>query len=462
MAISPADSPAGKAFTGLAHMVAAAVPEGRSVILVTGTSSRPGASLVAANLAAGLARTHPPVALVCADMPGSVAPRVAGVAARPGLAELMAGRLAASEVAARGAVTNLSVVTPGVDGMADTAIQQDVMERLVGTLRPEARFVVIEAPPLAEAGDIYALAPLAAVTLIVAEVGLDARPELVSGVEQLEQLGTSVLGVVLVPTLRDDGQGTYAPGARARPAMKPRAWPPPRPGTASPGRAGRPSGNYDEPGHGTCHAGLTAVRPAGGRFTARRAMAAGVRRPPATVTPGVLAALAVLCALAGGCARAPALSQSAQGRTASPTAATTAPAAPVGHPAPLTGSNEAGRVAGRPAVAVPVSGADPAGLASADLVFEESGSSMRYLAVFQSTDAGLIGPVAATLPSDGQLLSALHPVTGYAGRVCPVRPGAGQDQGNRGRGVRPQQLAVRRRQPGADHLDVRLLPCGER
>ncbi len=107
------------------------------------------------------------------------------------------------------------------------------------------------------------------------------------------------------------------------------------------------------------------------------------------------------------------------GRTASPTAATTAPAAPVGHPAPLTGSNEAGRVAGRPAVAVPVSGADPAGLASADLVFEESGSSMRYLAVFQSTDAGLIGPVAATLPSDGQLLSALHPVTGYAGGSAP-------------------------------------------
>jgi Mrp family chromosome partitioning ATPase len=220
LAIAPADSPAGKAFTGLAHMVAAAVPEGRSVILVTGTSSRPGASLVAANLAAGLARTHPPVALVCADLPGSVAPRVAGVAARPGLAELMAGRLDASEAAARGAVTNLSVVTPGVDGMADTAIQQDVMERLVGTLRPEARFVVIEAPPLAEAGDVYALAPLADATLIVAEVGHDARPELVSGVEQLEQLGTSVLGVVLVPTLRDDGQGTYAPGARARPATE--------------------------------------------------------------------------------------------------------------------------------------------------------------------------------------------------------------------------------------------------
>ena len=162
----------------------------------------------------------PPVALVCADLPGSVAPRVAGVAARPGLAELMAGRLAASEAAARGAVTNLSVVTPGVDGMADTAIQQDVMERLVATLRPEARFVVIEAPPLAEAGDITALAPLAAVTLIVAEVGRDARPELVSGVEQLEQLGTSVLGVVLVPTLRDDGPGTYAPGARVRPATE--------------------------------------------------------------------------------------------------------------------------------------------------------------------------------------------------------------------------------------------------
>jgi hypothetical protein len=91
-----------------------------------------------------------------------------------------------------------------------------------------------------------------------------------------------------------------------------------------------------------------------------------------------------------------------------------APTRSTGTMAPLTGLAVTAAVAQRPAVAVLVSGPDPNGLGSTDLVFEEMSSPVRYLAVFQSAEAN-IGPVAATRPMDGQALSVLHPLTGYDG-----------------------------------------------
>ena len=86
-----------------------------------------------------------------------------------------------------------------------------------------------------------------------------------------------------------------------------------------------------------------------------------------------------------------------------------------GSVAPLTGLAVTAAVAQRPAVAVAVAGPDPVGLGSADLVFEEMSSPVRYLAVFQSAEASAVGPVTSTRPTDGQALSVLHPLTGYDG-----------------------------------------------
>ncbi|HEY2575288.1 MAG TPA: Wzz/FepE/Etk N-terminal domain-containing protein, partial [Streptosporangiaceae bacterium] len=68
----------GKAFTELAHSVAASLGEGSHVLLVAGTSAGPEASVVAANLAATLARTHSEAVLVCADLHDSVATELFG------------------------------------------------------------------------------------------------------------------------------------------------------------------------------------------------------------------------------------------------------------------------------------------------------------------------------------------------------------------------------------------------
>ena len=83
--------------------------------------------------------------------------------------------------------------------------------------------------------------------------------------------------------------------------------------------------------------------------------------------------------------------------------------------APLTGLSVTAAVAQRPAVAVAVAGPDPAGLGSADLVFAELAGPVRYLAVFQSAEAAVVGPVTSTRPTDGQALSVLHPLMSYDG-----------------------------------------------
>jgi Protein of unknown function (DUF3048) N-terminal domain/Protein of unknown function (DUF3048) C-terminal domain len=92
-----------------------------------------------------------------------------------------------------------------------------------------------------------------------------------------------------------------------------------------------------------------------------------------------------------------------------------ASAAAAGPLAPLTGLPVSDSVALRPAVAVAVAGPDPVGLSAADVVFAEMASPVRYLAVFQSGEVGKVGPVASTRPTDGQVLSVLHPLTSYYG-----------------------------------------------
>jgi hypothetical protein len=118
-----------------------------------------------------------------------------------------------------------------------------------------------------------------------------------------------------------------------------------------------------------------------------------------------------------GCEASPADLMQHAASTQSPAAAASASAgrAPRTWVAPLTGLPARGaRAAGRPAVAVPVSGSQPQGLGSADVVYEELTSPLRYVAIFQSRD-GSVGPVGQTRPTDAQALSVLHPLAAYDG-----------------------------------------------
>jgi Protein of unknown function (DUF3048) N-terminal domain/Protein of unknown function (DUF3048) C-terminal domain len=105
-----------------------------------------------------------------------------------------------------------------------------------------------------------------------------------------------------------------------------------------------------------------------------------------------------------------------------PAATAGAAASPADGPSPpgvlagLTGLRIPAAAADRPAIALAIAGRHPRGLASADLVLEEiTRPSVRYIAVFQSRQAAVVGPITSTRPTDGMALSVLHPLYGYDG-----------------------------------------------
>ena len=105
--------------------------------------------------------------------------------------------------------------------------------------------------------------------------------------------------------------------------------------------------------------------------------------------------------------------------SASPSSSPSAHSAASRPLAPLTGLlASSSAAAGKPAVALDLTGSDPSGLTSADLVFQEFSSPVRYIAVFQSKQA-TAGPVTGTQPTDKQALTVLHPLIGYAGAAAP-------------------------------------------
>lgn len=95
-------------------------------------------------------------------------------------------------------------------------------------------------------------------------------------------------------------------------------------------------------------------------------------------------------------------------------------------PAPLTGEEVDRAVAERPAVAVKVdntkSGRPQAGLDQADVIFEErvEGGVTRLVAIFQSKDADLVGPLRSIRPTDPTLIWPFGGVFAFSDGVPQV------------------------------------------
>jgi len=249
MALAPARSRTGQAFTELAHSVAATLGDGNHVVVVAGTTPGPGASVIAANLALALARTQSEVILVCADLTGTVAPGLLGLGKGRGLAEVISGSASAKEVVRGPAdVRGLFVMTPGENiSLAIDHLRHDTAQALMSQLRAKARYVVVEAQATDEGADTIALAEFADAAVLAVEVNRARLTDATESVLRLRRLRTPVLGAVVFPTPRGPfrakpvrpaearvlaGVGDPARAADAPPAQRP-SEPPAQPTTTS-------------------------------------------------------------------------------------------------------------------------------------------------------------------------------------------------------------------------------------
>ena len=199
--------PGGRVFNRLRNEILASLNTGDQIIVVTGASRGAATTLVAANLAAALARTGSDVVLIGAHLPDSVvdaAPlaRMLGVAPMPGLSDLLAGRIGLHQAMQRTArIPSLRVITTGGAATAAGLMQSQRLRDTLEALRRQTGYVVIEAPSTSSSADAQSLASLADAAILAVELRRAKRPALLDAAEQLARVGTPLLGAVVLPRL---------------------------------------------------------------------------------------------------------------------------------------------------------------------------------------------------------------------------------------------------------------------
>jgi MinD-like ATPase involved in chromosome partitioning or flagellar assembly len=194
-------------FNRLRNEILASLNSGDQIIVVTGASRGSATTLVAANLAAALARTGSDVVLIGAHLPDSVvdaAPlaRMLGVAPMPGLSDLLAGRIGLQKALQRTPrIPSLRVITTGGTATAAGLMQSQRLRDTLEALRRQTGYVVIEAPSTSSSADAQSLASLADVAVLAVELRRAKRPALLDAAEQLSRVGTPLLGAVVLPRL---------------------------------------------------------------------------------------------------------------------------------------------------------------------------------------------------------------------------------------------------------------------
>jgi Mrp family chromosome partitioning ATPase len=197
----------GRTFNRLRNEVLASLRPQDRIVVVTGASRGAAATLVAANLAAAMARAGAEVVLVGAHHPDSLqdaAPlaRLFGVAATPGLSDVLAGKVALADAIQRAPrVPSLHVITTGGTASAAGLLQSQALRDALTLLRRHDAYVVIEAPSTASSADAQSLARLADAAILAVELRRTRRPEVADATAQLSRVGTPLLGAVVLPRL---------------------------------------------------------------------------------------------------------------------------------------------------------------------------------------------------------------------------------------------------------------------
>jgi capsular polysaccharide biosynthesis protein len=223
ISLSSPRSRTGRAYTELAHNLAASLGEGSHIVLVAGASPGPAASVTAANLAATLARTHSEAVLVCAALRDSAGPELFGLAGEGrGLSEVLAGQATVAEVA-RGPASapGLWVIPPGMDtAQSEFTLQHDTARALTTQLRRGARFVVIEVQATADGADTLPLAEFADAAVLTVEVQRTTKNQGEACIRRLRQMRTPLVGAAALPPLRP-GTGIAPPQQdHSRPGLR--------------------------------------------------------------------------------------------------------------------------------------------------------------------------------------------------------------------------------------------------
>ena len=207
-----------EAFRSLRTNVLFSVNGGRiNSLVVTSTAPGEGKTLIASNLAVGLALAGQRVLLMDADMRRPRAHSVFGLPQEPGLSDLMIDQTKkVADVVSRCSVPNLWVLPAGhLPPNPAELLSSKRFHKFLEKVQEQFDWVIIDSPPVMAVTDASILAYLASGVLFVTAADVTNRPAAVRAMEQLAAAKARLIGAVLNRADVDRNAYFYAPYYRS-------------------------------------------------------------------------------------------------------------------------------------------------------------------------------------------------------------------------------------------------------
>jgi Mrp family chromosome partitioning ATPase len=190
-----------------AVVMQAAPPTQPRLVMVLGAVGGEGGSVLAVQLAAGLARAGRRALLVDANLRRPALHRAFGQAAGPGLSEVLRNEVAPPAAVRAAPPDRLWVLTAGAaDVRALRALARDGGQAVLDRLKRDYDYMIIDSAPALACADALPLAARCDAVLLSALAGASAGPAVHAAWQRLSLLGARLLGVV-VQGAPDDGAG---------------------------------------------------------------------------------------------------------------------------------------------------------------------------------------------------------------------------------------------------------------
>jgi len=177
-------------------IVAAAARGARSVLVTSPTWEAK--SAIAANLAVALAQAGRRTVLVCADLRWGAASEPFGVVDDVGLTTVLSRRTDLASALQTTDVRGLRVLPAGpLPSDPAEILQRPALRTVLGEIRSDCDFVIIEAPPVLATPDTMPLTHLAEMILLVSDARKSTRTQLRAALHELEEAASKLTGCVL-------------------------------------------------------------------------------------------------------------------------------------------------------------------------------------------------------------------------------------------------------------------------
>jgi succinoglycan biosynthesis transport protein ExoP len=153
---------------------------------------------VAANLAVALAQSGRRTILVCADLRWGSTHELFGVRNDEGLTTLLDARADCATALQKTVVANLQLLPPGpLPSDPAEILQRTALRTVIGGLRSQADFVIIEAPPILASPDFSPLAQRAEMMLLVGDARKSTRAHLQAALREAGDAASKLVGCAL-------------------------------------------------------------------------------------------------------------------------------------------------------------------------------------------------------------------------------------------------------------------------